>query len=683
MSRAGQDIAAPEPPRHSVPDGSPTKSGPLAKADDFRGQENVAGRLLTAAAEVLKRVALGVGDPKIGGLFEILREVSGAESDTASFEEFRLQIGAIRQVLKDHALSERGLNFLIDTTHDLSSTLSLQDLLRTIVVRARNLVGADVAWVTILDNECGIFRVVTADGHLSPDTAVMTSRIDHGAVSLVMNSKSFFETPDYLGDQRFRHAPHLDRIFQTEKIKTLAGFPIVWEDKVHGLLFVANRYARKLSGPETSLLGAFAQHAGVAMRNANAFAMLSEALDEAQRNRVALIEHIQRVEASAAAHDELADLLASGAEIRKFLEKMSNRIGGAVLLYDDEFRIHDEFVSNAYNSVLAGELKAGRIDLALLMNANAQSRHTGRSVIILERGNEQCRTIALHGGDGRRDSLVICHLGELDAIEIRNLERSAAALSIAKLWNERRETEKLIASSTLLRHLVLVTPPDLSTISAARERLGLRADQPVQLALVTVSGIDRVSQTARVRECAAGVSVLVDLFDDAYLAVGPIAATQAFLQSLSKSHGAWTAGGILSEPFGELAEAADHFTRVNNALRVLRKMKTLDRFVSQREVNIFAKLFEANDAARIAAYADHVLSAIAARAPRQKNELKRTLLVYFDAQHNIKRTAEALGLHINTVRQRLDALREITGGWDDPVKALEMHVALRLSAILA
>ena len=271
----------------------------------------------------------------------------------------------------------------------------------------------------------------------------------------------------------------------------------------------------------------------------------------------------------------------------------------------------------------------------------------------------------------------------VDAIEIRNLERSAVALSIAKLWNERRETEKLIASSTLLRHLVLATPPDPATISAVRERLGLRADQPVQLALIAISGIDRISQTARVRECAAGLNVLVDLFDDGYLAVGHLPATQAFLQNLSKGQRAWTAGGILSEPFGDLAQAASHFMRINNALRVLRKMKTLDRFVSQREVNIFAKLFEVNDASRIAAYADHVLSAIDARAPRQRNGLKRTLLVYFDTQHNIKRTAEALGLHINTVRQRLDALREITGGWDDPVKALELHVALRLSAILA
>ena len=282
---------------------------------------------------------------EVDRLVETLREASKSGDDAAGFEKFHLQVSGIRQAMQDNALSERGLNVLIDTTHDLSSTLSLQDLLRTIVVRARNLVGADVAWVTVLDAEREIFRVVTADGHLSPETGLMTSRIDRGAVSLVMNSKSFFETPDYLGDHRFPHAPHLDRIFETEKIRTLAGFPILWENKVHGLLFVANRYARKLSGRETSLLGAFALHAGVAMRNANAFAMLSEALDEAQRNRSALIEHIQRIEASADAHDELTDLLASGADIRQFLEKMSNRIGGAVFLYDDEFRIHDEFVS--------------------------------------------------------------------------------------------------------------------------------------------------------------------------------------------------------------------------------------------------------------------------------------------------------------------------------------------------
>src|SRR5690606_20488930 len=127
-----------------------------------------------------------------------------------------------------------------------------------------------------------------------------------------------------------------------------------------------------------------------------------------------------------------------------------------------------EFITTAYRGGLAGEIKSGRFDRVPVIAANARSRQTGRSAPLAGRGHEQGRVIALHGGTARGDSLVICHCGELDAIEIRNLERSAVALSIAKLWNERRETERVIASSTLLRHLVLVTPPDAPTISAIR-----------------------------------------------------------------------------------------------------------------------------------------------------------------------------------------------------------------------
>ena len=135
----------------------------------------VSARLLTVATELLQKVALGVSDTEVAHLIEVLKEAARGEVDPDRFEGFRSQISTIRRMLKDDALSERALNFLIDTTHDLSSTLSLQDLLQTIVVRARNLVGADVAWVTVLDAESGIFRVVTADGHLSPATAAMTA----------------------------------------------------------------------------------------------------------------------------------------------------------------------------------------------------------------------------------------------------------------------------------------------------------------------------------------------------------------------------------------------------------------------------------------------------------------------------------------------------------------------------
>jgi hypothetical protein len=632
-------------------------------------------------ADVLTALqALAKGAPDEAFAAHVARIQAGG---AALAEDLARQLTAVHEALRDSALAERGLGLLIETTHDLSSTLALHDLLKTIVRRARSLVGANVAWVTILDDDSGLFRTVWAEGHLTPETAEMTSRVETGAVSLIMTSKSYFETQDYLADTRFRHSPELDRIFARETIKSLAGFPILSEEKVQGFLFVADRYSRRLSGRELSVLGSFALHAGVALRNADAFRQLSGALDEAERNRTALIEHIRRVEASAEAHDEMAALLASGAELGLFLNRMASRVNGAVFLMDDQFTIREEFVAPSYLGGLAAKIRAGQLDPALLITANTRSRQSGKSSALDARDGEQVRVVALHAGAGRGDSLVICHPEGLDAIEIRNLERSAVALAIAKLWNERRKAEKSIASSTLLRHLVLVSPPDLATISAIRDRLGLHPDTPVMLALAAATGDDRLAQTAHIRDCAAEADLLVDLLEDSYLAFGPVPAIRLFLHNLTRPGAArWRAGGILSDQFTDLAEAPAEFARISRAIRVLQAIRPLDRFVGQTEVNLFAKLFEVGDAGRLGHYLADLLAPLERLSPRQHPALKATLLAHFDNQHSHARTAETLGLHVNTVRQRLDTLRAALGPWDDPLRAQELHLALRLDRIL-
>jgi hypothetical protein len=592
----------------------------------------------------------------------------------------RRHVDEIRSALGSAAGAEKALRLLIETTHDLSNTLELQQLLHTIVARARNLVGANLAWVTVLDNETGEFRTVTAEGYLSPVTAGMKSYHDYGAVSLIMRSRSFFETQDYLNDTRFHHLPELDRIFMTENIVSLAGFPMLADADVHGFLFVADRYARKLSGREISVLGSFALHAGVAMRNANAFRMLSEALAEAQRNREALINHIQRVEASAAAHDEMTSLLASGANQHQFLQQMANQTGAAIFLYDGNLRIREEFISAGYRGQVAQAVKRGEIEPRLLITGISQSKHSGRSAVIFNTAMEECRAIALHGATEQGEFLLVCHQGELNAIDIRNLERNAVALSIAKLWNEKRETEKVIASSTLLRHLVLVSPPDAASVSAVRDRLSLAADQPIVLALIAISGLERHAQTETVRAIASGMGLLVDLVDDTYLAAGPEAVMQDFIRKFEKARDGWAVGGLVSDPFFEVEAAPDHFARLNRAFHVLRQMMPVEHFVAQSEVNLFARIFEAGDASRIVRYLKTVLAPIQANE-RHGTQLKQTLLAYFDNRHNLKRVADDLGIHINTLRQRLDTLRDATGGWDDPIRALELHVALRIDAI--
>ena len=438
------------------------------------------GNVLPIIATILEKTALGAHDSEIVELIETVREASPSASIGHDIERLHLHLNAVAQVIRESRVTERGLNLLNETTHDLASTLALQDLLRTIVSRARSLVGANVAYLTRLNEDHSIMRTVAAEGLISPATWELSANIGVGAVSLIVSSMSFFDTQDYLGDQRFRHTDSFDRAFKAESIVSLAGFPILSEDKLQGILFIADRYHRKLSGREISVLGSFALHAGVAMRNAHAFTMLSEALAEAERNRVALIDYIHRVDVSAAAHDEMTSLLAKGTEWPLFIQGMADQINGAIILYDEAFSVRERFASTAYRGQLA-----------------------------------------LHGGAGRGESLVICHVGELDPIDIRNLERSTVALSIAKLWSEKRETEQLIASSTLLRHLILVNPPDASTISAIRDRLKITTDQPVMLALIALSGLDRAEQTTMIREAAAKTNLLVDLVNDTYLAVGP------------------------------------------------------------------------------------------------------------------------------------------------------------------
>lgn len=576
---------------------------------------------------------------------------------------------------------ERALNMLIETTHDLSRTLSLQDLMRKIVSRARDLVGSHLAWVTTRDDGSQVFRNLATEGHLSPGTERMTATIDRGAVSVVMATKSFFATQDYLSDPRFTHSDELDRQFRTERIMSLAGFPILSEGNVQGLLFVADRYARHYSGREVSVLGSFALHAGVAMRNAENFAQLTQALAEAEHSRRSLEDHISRVEVSAHAHDEMMSLLAQGADLSMFMRRMAALVGGAIQYLDDTLTVRDEVVPAGYHGGLAARLRQGRLDQARILSAIASSRAHGRAALVHEEGIERCLALTLHNGSGRGDSLIVCLHGSVDDIQMRNLERSAVALSIAKLWTERRETERQIASSTLLRHLALVTQPDGATIAAVRDRLKLGPGQPVQLALVALGDADRRSRIDAIRQAGARLDVLMDVIDDHCLAIGTVGAIADFLATIGRAPLDRPFGGLLSDPYTSLGETAGHYIRIAKAQRVMLRLSPLNRFLPEREVSLFARLFETADLSRIEEFIANRLAQIEQRDPRQRAHLKATLLAYFDNQHSIARTAAELGIHVNTARQRLDSLAEATGGWNDPVTAMELHIALRLDAL--
>ncbi|WP_197054729.1 hypothetical protein [Paracoccus sp. PAMC 22219] len=167
------------------------------------------------------------------------------------------------------------------------------------------------------------------------------------------------------------------------------------------------------------------------MRNAGNFAQLTQALAAAEHSRRSLEDHISRVEVSGHAHDQMMALLAQGANLALFVRRMAALVGGPIHYVDETLTIRDEVVPPDCDHGLVAQPRQGRLDRARILSAITASRADGRAALVHQDHDERCFALTLHSGSGRGDSLLVCLRGPVDDIRIRNLERSAVALSIA------------------------------------------------------------------------------------------------------------------------------------------------------------------------------------------------------------------------------------------------------------
>ena len=242
---------------------------------------------------------------------------------------------AIHHRLDVQAQRESGMLAVIESARDLTSRLDLPELLRLVVSRARRLLGSQVAWLSAYDASLDAFHVQATDGALTGRTGNMHAAKDFGIVSLVVKTRLPFTTADYLHDTRFPHDPQLDTTFRDEGIAAVVGVPLLWEDEVIGLLFVADRYHRTHTAHNISILSTLATHAALAIKNAMAFEQANAALRSAEAARLELERHAHSVQAAAEAHDRMTSLLAKGAPLGTICQTVAQLMQGCVLVLDE------------------------------------------------------------------------------------------------------------------------------------------------------------------------------------------------------------------------------------------------------------------------------------------------------------------------------------------------------------
>lgn len=606
--------------------------------------------------------------------------VATGPHQTRLVETIRMAM-AVRNRLELQLQRERGLLAVIESAQDLSSRLDPMGLLQAIVSRARALLGSHVAWLSVYDNTLDEFQVRVSDGALSDSTEKMRARRNYGVASIIMSTRLPFTTPDYLHDSRFPHDESLDNTFRAEDIAAMVGAPLIFNNEVIGLLFVADRYHRSHTALEVSILCTLATHAAVAIKNAKAFELTTTALYNADVARAELELHSRNIQAAAEAHERLTTLLAQGASLNILCQAVAQLLNGSVLVVDEAFQPISQGTADGYSGDAALNYSPHSQFSSAIVKAARDSRKAGRSVVAYQNDTEVCRVVVVIGGDDVLGALLLFSRSDLAEIAVRTFERSSSVVGIVLLSNERLEANKSRDIASLLRGLLSPHQTELSLMHDHAERFNLDLSQPLTLIVFEADNLKAAYVANRLRSGVTMPGVVLDEFDGSIVSVCETRKALEYIQActtLLKADLGEEYRGILSRPVLNALELPALYTKLRRGLLVAQRLEVNGRILSQNEMALYSVLFETHDSTSLNAFLDTVIGVLSSHDRKRSTELTATLLCYFDCNQNARLSAQRLGIHVNTVRQRLASAEELLGHWGSASRALELHMALRL-----
>ena len=333
--------------------------------------------------------------------------------------------------------------------------LEVEELLRVLLPRIRDILSADTCAVLLLDEDTDELVARAAVGIEEEVEAGVRIPVGGGFAGQVAAGKR----PVVLDD--IDEAEVLNPILREKGIKSMLGVPLLVAGGVIGVLHIGTLKRRRFDDDDVELLQLAADRAAVAIEHARLF--------EAERRARRRVEHVQAVTDAALAHLELEELL------EVLLPRIRDILVAdtcAVLLLDRET---DELVARAAlgieEEVVAGVRIpmgggfAGRVaatkkpviidDLATFPVLNP---------ILREKGIESMLGVPLLIGD---DAIGVMHVGSLihrrfsdDNVELLQLvaQRVAIAIERAQLHEQTRQFDQLKLNFVAIASHELRTP---------------------------------------------------------------------------------------------------------------------------------------------------------------------------------------------------------------------------------
>nr|WP_296072910.1 helix-turn-helix domain-containing protein [uncultured Actinoplanes sp.] len=601
------------------------------------------------------------------------RAAGAPAGDLAALEEVKVAALRVRALLERRKRREEELSGLYDTAGDLAGLRDVDAVLRAIVHRARTLLGADVSYMTLNDPERGDTYMRITDGSVAASFQHLRLPAGAGLGGLVAVTGTPYSTADYHTDPRFRHTTEIDHGVRDEGLVAILGVPLRLGPTVIGVLFAANRTERPFAREEVALLVSLGAHAAIAIDTARLLTETQAALAELSAANKVIQAHSASVERAADAHDRMTALVLRGGGVDDVAADLVDVLDGALLVLDAEGRS----LATAKAPGCAADLPS--LDGPAVAEAVAAARGEGRTVV---RGD--LYVAAVVAGADNLGALVFRPSGALAGADQRILERAAQVTALLLLFRRTVAEAEGQVRGELLDDLIS-RPGDEDALRSRARRIGVDLDAPHVVIAVAADAAGGLRQRAVswARTFAAARGGLAAARDGRVALIlpgsDPGGSAHLVAKELGRALGApVTAGG--AGPASGPAAICPAYREADACATALIALGRTGDGTSTAEMGYVGLLL--GSSRDVPGFVDGVLGPVLDYDRKRGTALIKTLEAYFGAGGSLARAADVLHVHVNTVTQRLDRVARLVGdGWQDPDRALDIQLALRLNRL--
>jgi GAF domain-containing protein len=564
------------------------------------------------------------------------------------------QAGAAVQL---HALLDerRGrvseLTALNDIAAQLTSTHAVDELLPQITAQARRLLGVDCAHIGVVHGED--FVIEFASGALTAQLVGTHVPRGAGMLSLVIGRGEPIWTNDYAAETSFAHES-LDGMIAAEQFRALLGVPLTVRDRVVGALFACKRTERHFDDDEIRLLAALASHAAIAIDNATT---LKQYRETAQQLNVAN----RQLERTLAWDRQLTNVVLARGGVEDLVTEIAAAATGQLILVDPDADLPADVAERCPDAM--GMLEAMKAQPALGGRVVAAGDgFVQLAPIVADR--EALGALVLIDGDDRDSDQLL-------------LERAAPVMALA-ITRERAVTE----ATRLTRDAMvidLLTRPATDPAASRQRMRNAGLDPAAAYCIIAAQPIDELPRR-RSSDIAVGLPAgTVVVTDGARLvALVPAKHPDAAMRHWSVRSSATATAGVA----GPTASPADLHRCYREAIDTMDALLTLGRIgavVTAQQLGIYRVLLNHTGRRELEAQFDEAFGAVVAEQKRRNLPMLATLKAYLDHRCRAAPTARTLGIHVNTLYQRIALLDRLLGpDWRQPPRSLDLHVLLRV-----